>query len=202
MSYNPSTLLEMLKGMQGQQEAQFKYGGLQGLGDYGRREQEGYTYIIHVWIQDRSMALACFRDFASVPGRDAVQATRHSDGCRYESTQSGLIGHPQWWKKVDAAATPAKQEESMKNFTEKQLTDGQYETLERIETPKPGEQFDMNKLAVAAVLTINAAVAIIHDMQRKIAQLEALVESAPVETEDAAEFSLPKLGDKYSDVAA
>jgi hypothetical protein len=222
MSFKPQTLLEMMKAIQGQSAEENQWRGLQGLGGYGYAgagavASGGYlpapssygsgsaaianaAYSDSVHTANRQVALACFHSFMQVGGRDALRAKRHSDGCWYES-QYADISRDQWWRKIEGSEHyPAKPEDVMKNFTEKQLADGQFETLERIETPQPGAAFDMNKLAVSAVLTLNTAVQIIQDLQARIDKLEALARAQPAESEEVAEFSLPKLGDGYKDV--
>lgn len=84
------------------------------------------------------------------------------------------------------------EETALKNFTQQQLETGQFEELERIETPQPGAQFDMNLLAVSAVLTLNKAIEVIAALEKRIEVLELNPPSVP-----ESEFTLAKLSDGY-----
>jgi hypothetical protein len=136
--------------------------------------------------------------------RDVVRGIY--EGREYEA-DALIIMHGGWWKETGRApatdtskAIPANGRDLLKQFTAKVLEQGQYDDLEKIATPKPGEQFDMNQLAVAAVLTLNKAVDVIEDLQRRVDELEAreTVERAAPPSEPA--FQLRKLGDEYGDV--
>jgi hypothetical protein len=90
---------------------------------------------------------------------------------------------------------------TLKQFTERVLRQGQYDELEKIKTPKPGEQFDMNQLAVAGVLTINKAVEIILELMERVTALEeAAVQAASQQVPANEPFKLKKIGDSYTDV--
>lgn len=88
----------------------------------------------------------------------------------------------------------------MRAFTSDELNAGEYAILERIQTPRPGEVFDMNQLAVAAVLTMNTMIAQFVSMEERIRALEAAktprVKRQKVAGEDPP-FKLTKLADEY-----
>ncbi len=60
----------------------------------------------------------------------------------------------------------------MRPFTEEELSGGEFANITRIETPQPGDIFDMNKLAVAAVLTLNTMMREFAVLQEKVEGLE------------------------------
>jgi hypothetical protein len=141
-----------------------------------------------------------FSDVAAWAGRD--EYIGRYKGVRYKA--DGIVAREGgWWKEMSEresslqTATPIE----MKKFTEKQLKQGQYDDLEKIQTPKPGEQFDMNQLAVAAVLTLNKMVDVIAEQAAKITELEERLLAQRVEPPVVeAPFRLKKLGDNYEDV--
>jgi hypothetical protein len=149
-----------------------------------------------------------FKDVEYTPGRYRVRATYK--GSVFEA-DAYTMSNGGWWTIISGSedrrrgrAIPTNGDDLMKKFTDKVLLQGQYDDLEKIKTPSPGEQFDMNQLAVAAVLTLNKMVEVINEQSEKIAELEGLIiaqQSQPPASAEPA-FKLTKIGDSYEDVRA
>lgn len=138
------------------------------------------------------------KNLALVPHRDSVYGFYNGRVFEADSLTANEGG---WWSERDAP--PANTNgDFMKAFTMEELEAGQYSSLAKIETPKPGEQFDMNQLAVAAVLTLNRAIDTIQEMQEKIDELESALAANAARTQTLTEpgFKLSKIGDSYEDV--
>ena len=92
---------------------------------------------------------------------------------------------------------------AMKPFTVEELNAGEFPLLERIETPQVGGQFDMNQLAVAAVLTLNTMIRELAERDNRIQQLterlDALERNQSVSygTAEREGFVLQTLSDGY-----
>lgn len=165
----------------------------------GFEQQSAETGVRQIYVRAGDMK-AVFKNIRVYPHRDLIGGDRN--GIEYLA-DAFIAQNGGWWVEADPAqATPettARGTIPMKDFTEKILLQGQYDELERVTTPKPREQFDLNRLAVACVLTLNKAVEVIAEMQERIEALEQEREAQRAIPAEPA-FRLNKIGDSYDDV--